>query len=88
MNTPTTPEAKLPLTDRQLKIALNAVHERGMKALNLWELMHTEIYLKPSGKPATEADRDEVKAFHMEHLELVEAIRKIRTENVQVLAPP
>jgi len=89
MTSPPTPPAfhaatcSLPLTDRQLKIALNAVHERGMRLLNLWgDTMHKD-FRKPDGKPPTKDERDELYAIHLEHLELVEAIRKIRAENAQ-----
>lgn len=69
------------LTDRQLKLALNSVHERAMHLLDVWAMAANKDFRKPDGQAPTKQELDDLYAGHKEHLALVETIRALRTTN-------
>lgn len=66
------------LTDRDLLIAINSVHERGMRLHDLWCHMSQKTFQGRDGRIPTKEDIDKVYRGYKEHLALLEKLRARR----------
>lgn len=66
------------LTDEELVIIINSVHERGMSILQAYKYSCQKGTTWPNGKATTKEDQKLLKKSHDDHMALVEKIRGMR----------